>query len=179
MTGSRRCHQHIIVPCYLHCYIRNNKVTFLCCPQFLLTFYLIFCKQLCVNLLILNRQTNKKNLLLLDMNYQQLFYKPKALPLGHWQISYQVLLNMFEYFRHFNVSQILQLFSCRKQSLLAKIYLLFHFFIFLKNQISELTLYLNNLATNKTSLKETECLNNLWSLLVAQASSFLLCTAHV
>ena len=31
----------------------------LCCPQFLITFYFIFCKYLCVNLLILNRKKKK------------------------------------------------------------------------------------------------------------------------
>ena len=52
---GRRCHYHITIPCYLYCYIRSNKAMFLCCPQFLLTFF-IFCKYLCVKLLILNRK---------------------------------------------------------------------------------------------------------------------------
>ena len=38
-----------------HCHIRS-KAMYLCCPQFSLSFYFIFCKKLCLNLLILNRK---------------------------------------------------------------------------------------------------------------------------
>ena len=33
----------IFVPYYLNCHIRSNKAVFLCCLQFLLPFYFIFC----------------------------------------------------------------------------------------------------------------------------------------